>query len=403
MKKIRLSICLLLLMLLVACGNSSVADQSDVDKVGTDVENRQNFVQSPMQDPETEMNAIADFYADIYETAASQKTFSSVETKEKIVARLGENGYPVVDNDNDVNMVNAEAVETFCEQVDARQQADLVLLTVLNNGGFYRYDFLTTDGAVDVKTYGLQWTDGQRQVETYQEYTAYTWQYTQKGYLLFEQYHPPGYDGPSGHKAIRVKSLDETCRKYNEIYIKPIGYNYNNMFITDWSEQDFEQLDFYDMFEAMYVFQYGHPFSVEKDISGHTYEVEKDEFEKVLQSYFKIDSQTLQKNVVYYPDQGKYRYRTRGLGDYCWPNYPNPEVVAETENGDGTITLIVDAIWSWENNDHAFTHEVVVRPLEDGSFQYVSNRVLSWSDGVQPEWYQNRLTDDEWDEYYKDM
>lgn len=49
------------------------------------------------------------------------------------------------------------------------------------------------------------------------------------------------------YMAYRVLSLDETCRELNRKYILPIGYERNNMFLTDWSEEEFAELDFYDI------------------------------------------------------------------------------------------------------------------------------------------------------------
>ena len=49
-----------------------------------------------------------------------------------------------------------------------------------------------------------------------------------------------------------VLSLDETCRELNRKYILPIRYERNNMFLTDWSEEEFAELDFYDMFDLFY-------------------------------------------------------------------------------------------------------------------------------------------------------
>ena len=46
------------------------------------------------------------------------------------------------------------------------------------------------------------------------------------------------------------------------------------------------------------------------------------------------------------------------------------------DNGDGTLTLKVEAVWEDENTDCAFTHEVTVRPERDEKFQYVSNHIL---------------------------
>ena len=54
-----------------------------------------------------------------------------------------------------------------------------------------------------------------------------------KGYLFMEEYHPPGYDGATGDSGFRVKPLDPKCRELNRHYVLPIGYELNNMLITN--------------------------------------------------------------------------------------------------------------------------------------------------------------------------
>ena len=61
------------------------------------------------------------------------------------------------------------------------------------------------------------------------------------------------------------------------------------------------------------------------------------------------------------------------------------------ENKDGTVTLTVEAVCEMVVcNDAVITHELTVRFREDGSFQYLGNKILD--DGIQdiPE-YQYRI------------
>ena len=81
-------------------------------------------------------------------------------------------------------------------------------------------------------------------------------------------------------------------------------------------------------------------------------------------------------------------------------------MVGGTENGDGTVTLTVDAVWKKKNTDKAFTHQVKIRPAEErkedmpqGSFVYLSNELLPF-EGSQIPAYIPRLTDEEWQKYY---
>lgn len=52
---------------------------------------------------------------------------------------------------------------------------------------------------------------------------------------------------------MRVLPLDEKYRTLNETYMMPISYVKNNMFLVDWSEDDFSALDFYDLFDIFTV------------------------------------------------------------------------------------------------------------------------------------------------------
>lgn len=40
-------------------------------------------------------------------------------------------------------------------------------------------------------------------------------------------------------------------------------------------------------------------------------------------------------------------------------------------NDDGTVTLIVDAVWADKGSDIAFRNTLTVKPEEDGTFKYM--------------------------------
>ena len=54
-----------------------------------------------------------------------------------------------------------------------------------------------------------------------------------------------------------------------------------------------------------------------------------------------------------------------------------PEVIDIKENEDGTVTLTVDAVCDMVICDDAvITHELTVKFADDGSFQYLGNKIL---------------------------
>lgn len=347
-----------------------------------------------------ELLAAGELYQEIYENALEKDSLESLGTKEDIVCCLGENGYAVVDSDNEINMRNPEQVDYFCQKVEEKKDAELILLVVLNDGGCIRYDIQNSGEEINIICSSLEWSENTPIVNYINQYPAYTWKYT-GNYLFFEEYHPPGFDGPSGHTAIRVRPLDDKCRMFNRMYVEPIGYSLNTMFISDWDESDYDNLNFYDIYDALYPIFYGKQLSYEFGNTKISYEIPGKKFEEVFMAYFKIDSKVLREHTNYNPENSTYLYRPRGLYDFSpAPDIPYPEVVAYQKNEDGTVKLTVNAVWPEENLECAFSHELTIRLLENEHFQYVSNYVIPSNDNVDPTWYTARLTDEEWEEHY---
>lgn len=394
MKNISLLI-LMVFVLCVGCGKSGGEKLSENEKTN-DREERQ---QISYRDCEK----IAEGCRDIYEKAAKEDALDTLETKEKFIQYLGDMGFAAVDSENQIDMVHYEQVEEFCRKAQEKQHAETEIFSVLGEGGFTRYGLNAEDGEMDVTVCSIRWRDGVPQGEYYHEFSAYTWKYTDGGYLFIEEYRPSGFDGAPGQTGFRVKPLDETCRELNRNYVIPIGYERNNMLIADWNEQDYANLEFYDLYEIMYRLRYGCGVPYTSDGECIEFEVPKAEMEEVIQTYFQIEGEEIQENMVYDAAKQTYRYRPRTLYDAEFPYEPYPEVVAYEKQEDGTIKLTVNAVWKRELSDCACSSELVIRTLENGTYQYVSNRVIHAENTMEPLWYMPRLTDEQWTRYYEEQ
>ena len=225
------------------------------------------------------------------------------------------------------------------------------------------------------------------------------------GVLFSEEMYVLTLSGAEEHKALRVQPLDETYRELSRKYLRPICCERNNMFITDWCEDDFGDLNFYDMYDILYPKITGQyvPYVADDNLAvSAVYRIPKEEFENVIMKYFCVDSETLQSKTVYYPEDSTYEYKPRSFREVEYPEYPYSEVVDFTENNDGTITLIANVVFPHLNNSKVFAHEVVVRPLEDGGVQYVSNRIIPSEDNDRETWHTPRLTFEQWETLYGD-
>lgn len=344
-----------------------------------------------------ESEEIALLYQEIIEEQLCNKQTISRDVMKKVLKILEEGGYSAIDVENQVDMVNSQQVKEFCKKVDEKQDGKLTIFAISYNGGFNRYDFSTKEGQVAVTRSWLSWENNKPKSKNKERYVAYSWVYTENGYLFFEQYHPDGFDGPSGHTAIRVKSLDETCRELNQKYISSIGYNLNNMFLTNWSEKDFKDLNFYDAYDVFYRMETGNQVPFEDNYMTTVYEIPKIEFEKVVLKYFKIDNRVLEQKLDYNEKNKTYEYRPRSFYDCSiTPNIPYSEVVSYEKNEDGTLQLFVNAVWPEQNLECAFSHKVTIRIMNDGRVQYVSNHIIPSKNNVKPTWHQDRLTKKEW-------
>ena len=132
---------------------------------------------------------------------------------------------------------------------------------------------------------------------------------------------------------------------------------------------------------------------------GNEYEISADEFEHVIMQHFRVSSKELQLLLRYDVERNVYIYRPRGFEEFDYAEVPYPEVVAYEENADGSETLTVNAVYPNGNTSKIFSHKVTVIE-EDGKIYYLSNEILGDKE-LNLWWHADRLSDDEWNEYYK--
>ena len=396
-----IAISIMMLLSVSGCSDTHLEDEQVVES--------EIAVQDQQQNVKDNEDEIIEICSQLYKKASEENKIADLEMIRIIVNQFGENGYPAVDSRNQIDMTEAEQVEWFCEMVDTQEEAEITIIEVSYLGGFIKYDLETKDGNVDVVRSYYKYENGNMKREVTGSYQAEYWNYTEDGYLMFsgvwfsEELYVLTLSGAEEHTALRVQPLDETYRELSRKYLLPIGFEQNNMFIVDWSEDDFGELNFYDMFDLLYPKVYGTniPYVADDNLGvGAVYQIPKDDFERVILPYFDIDSETLQSKTIYNAEDKTYEYKPRGFEEVEYPEYPYSEVIGFTENGDGTLTLTANVVFPYVGDSKVYAHEVVVRPLENGGVQYVSNRIIPSEDNCEETWHTPRLTAKEWDEIY---
>lgn len=387
----------------------NISGCSDVTQMETQTMESKSEVQSFEQNTPEEAEKLIEICYDLYEKAAVENKLDDLEVIRSIVNRFGENGYAAIDSQNQIDMTEMEQVIRFCEKVDSKEEDKLTIIKVSYSGGFAEYDLQTKDGNVDVTRSYYGYDNGKLQYTAAGSYTASRWQYTEDGYLIFsgawfsEERYALTLSSAEEHAAFRVQPLDEKCRELNRKYLIPIGYGKNNLFLVDWSEEDFGELNFYDLYDIFYpkVNAQPVPYTADDNLGvGAVYQIPEAEFELVIMKYFNIGSETLRSKTTYCPKEMAYEYKPRGFFEAEYPERPYSEVVSYTENSNGTIALTVNVVFPYKGISKVYTHEAVIRPLDDGGVQYVSNRIMPSENDYEVTWYKPRLTEEQWEEVY---
>lgn len=358
-----------------------------------------------------EAEEILEICSKTYAKAEKEGKLDDLEMIRDLIKELGEKGFTAVDSENQVNMTEYEKLIQFSEKAEAKKNGRMTVVEVAKGGSCIIRNMETHDGIVNmIRSYCI-YENGKLKQSSEDIYRTESWEYTEDGHLMFsgrlafEGSYEVTRNEIMEYMAYRVLSLDETCRELNRKYILPIGYERNNMFLTDWSEEEFAELDFYDMFDLFYQenhtangeFTFGNAMG-----TSAVYLISKEKFEPVIKSKFKISSEVLQSKTVYYPCEEVYEYKPRGLEETEYPEYPYPEVIGYVNNDDGTLTLKVQAVFPYRGVSKAYIHEVTVRDTKDGGIQYVGNRIIEPINNPEIRWHVPRLTRTEWEELYGD-
>ena len=196
-----------------------------------------------------------------------------------------------------------------------------------------------------------------------------------------------------GSCMVRVKPMTDENREMSERCVLPVAYKGNNLFCCDWDAAHMEELDYNGLYEYLYQMKYGENFPAEEYRGG----IPEEEFENLMAEYLPVTKEELRKYAVYDEESHTYAWEMQEYSNDAPVFFSGavPEVTDIRENEDGTVTLMVDAVCEMLLcDDAAITHEVTVRFREDGSFQYLGNKMIRCSADVAPE-YRHRVRERE--------
>lgn len=186
---------------------------------------------------------------------------------------------------------------------------------------------------------------------------------TEKGYFIYTYSNIIAHGGLKEY--FRVSPLTDECRKLTRKYVYGLSYVNYNMLVIDWDESNASDILVPCMFDDIYRLYTG------ENLKPDGGWIDADKYESVMLSMFPVTVTELRDNCDYNLEKDSYRYHVI-LGKQ-YP--PFGEVVDYSYNDDGTVSLIVDAVWADEGSDIAFRNTLTVKPEDDGTFKYMSNHI----------------------------
>lgn len=323
------------------------------------------------------------------ETVFSQSSIDDME------AILIEAGLDVLDTSGEdpAYLTTADRFREFWQCVQQEETAEQEVVKITESGNLWYLLFTCENG--EGLYFGALYHMDSGEVTSYETHEILDWELTERGNFYYQIY-SEDHKHYGDYSLIRLEKPDPELMEMTRRYIRPVGYIAVNLFLCDWWEGDYRELSFNDLWEYFYYSRYGeqyHPDVAEWIPQTNIYRIPAEDFEELILPYFDLDVDTLRELAFYEVEGDDYPWRFIETGDYLQLEFYmcTPEVTAYENHPDGTITLTVEVLSTDLKLDCLFAHEVTVRPLENGGFQYVGNKVTYQTENGLP-YCEPRLT-----------
>ncbi len=289
------------------------------------------------------------------------KEFTKEQCQE-VVTLLGKEG--CVSVTEDTNMENYEKVEDFYMAYLQKRDAMVTIYNVNQDGLIGVTTFIYRDNKLQTYYVEIGWQEGGiPEIKNTLVSDIAEIKLTEKGYFIYA--HKNLIVHSSLRQYWRIKPLSTKCRELTAKYVYGLSYVNYNVLVTNWDSNNVEDILMPCMFEDIYRIYSGENLKVEN------WRIPATIYEKIMTTYFPVSIEQLRKKCEYDSSSNSYAYEMILASPYP----PFGEVVAYTENSDGTITLYIDGVWADYNSDYAFRNKIVVQPFADGTFRYLSNSI----------------------------
>ena len=210
------------------------------------------------------------------------------------------------------------------------------------------------------------------------------WSFTEKGNFLY-QLDKEYENHEDWHFLVRGQPCPEEWMQLAQRWLEPVGYNLNDLFLKQWSENDLSALALNDVFDGLYQLETGGLYTPScpdpsLGAAGGGW-VDAELFEQIVCRYLPVQPEQLHTMAGWDALRDAYPWYEwpmmhTGYLPVCVPDVRNVQVRA-----DGALVLTVDAMDLQNMNDCVFTHQLVLRAEAERAV-YLENTILSGSPPV---------------------
>lgn len=311
---------------------------------------------------------------------SADKESLSQESIDEIEMFLVGRDYPIINSDIKYPsyLENSEGFYNFWKLVSENKDAEQKVFRITETGGLICSYFQFIAGKKYYAMISIEWDNDNEPIFSTMEYKdVIDWEMSDHDNFYFQIYTADRIIDT--YIVIKLKPMEQTLYDLTEKYILPIGYLSNNMFLCDWTSENYGMLCFNDLFEYFYKIRNHHFFYIqEQQRISEPYlhaDIPQWLFEETLLPYFNISLEEFRKRCLFDTINQVYPWQEVYCGNVNYYPDVEPEVIHYQANEDGTLTLLVNVRCNSYKMDCLFSHEVVIRSLENDSYQYISNKI----------------------------
>lgn len=247
--------------------------------------------------------SVSEIYKDIeivdISSYSSSITEFTREQRKAVVKKLGENGFVSVEEDT--NMQNYEAIETFYTEYLNGQDSMVTIFKVHRDGLIGAITFIYRKDKLQTYYVGVRWKEGGiPEIQGTSISDIAEIKLTEKGYFIYS------YKTIIAHASLRqyfrVKPLSDDCRELTKKYISGLSYVNYNMLVTNWDSSNVEDILMPCMYEDIYRIHTG------ENLRTENQEIPAEQYENIMTTYFPVSIEQLRKHCGYIEDSASYPY-----------------------------------------------------------------------------------------------